>query len=180
MRAIILLLICLLALKGGPTFYGFNEKYIQFAIKKKEIYKTGLQFGWCWIRTFSWTFGAALPAVPGPPPPSAGLKLLSFFNFLLWKSEQVFSNVLPQVSLCIVHPDNILPCRISVFLLKMSICRRSIFYNKKIPYYQRPIFVVPVPCNQGSILCPFALYYLPNRFMFNFLISRIFCREREY
>jgi len=26
-------------------------------------------------------------------------------------------------------------------------------------------------------LCPFALYYLPNRFMSNFIISRIFCRE---
>ncbi len=26
------------------------------------------------------------------------------------------------------------------------------------------------------ILCPFALYYLPNRFMSNFLITRIFCR----
>jgi hypothetical protein len=29
-----------------------------------------------------------------------------------------------------------------------------------------------------KLLCPFALYYVPNRFMPNFEISRIFCRER--
>ncbi len=84
--------------------------------------------------------------------------------------EKSFSNVLPQVSLRIVHPDIILSWRISAFLLKMSYF--PFFYNKKIPYYRRPIFVVP--CNQRSILRPFALYYLPNRVMSNFLNSFFF------